>query len=156
MKNKVYSSKFAASFSLISIIVFTITEIANLYFLISNLISGEDVLFEIIMFVGFLPFLLLYLFMGNRFGYIVTYDAEKNTIYRKGLIFGYKYQIKVDDIQDIVIATFPKETTYYILIDPYNKKYEGGYKESFIRIEKNDENLKFIMSFWNKPIKSTN
>lgn len=152
MKNKVYSSKFAASFSLISIIVFTITEIANLYFLISKLISGEDVLFEIIMFVGFLPFLLLFLFIGNRFGYVVTYDAEKNTIYRKGLIFGYEYQIKIEDIQDIVIATFPKETKYYVFIDPYNKKYEGGYKESYIRIEKTDKNLRFIMMFWNKPI----
>ena len=58
----------------------------------------------------------------------------------------------VEDIQDIVIATFPKETKYYVFIDPYNKKYEGWYKESYIRIEKTDKNLRFIMMFWNKPI----
>lgn len=70
------------------------------------------------------------------------------------MICGYKFQVKIDDIQDIIIAEFPKETTYYVFIDSYNTKFEGGSKKSFIRIEKNDKNLKFITQFWDKPIKN--
>lgn len=152
MKNKVYSSKFAAIFSLIFISLFIIIEAINVYSLINSLIYQNDILLEIIMIIGFLPFIILLGFVANRFGYLVIYDSVNNTLSRRGLICGYKFQIKIDDIQDVIIATFPKETTYYVFIDSYNTKYEGGLKKSFIRIEKNKENLKFIVQFWNKPI----
>ena len=152
MKNKVYSSKFAAIFSLIFISLFIIIEAINVYSLINSLIYQNDILLEIIMIIGFLPFIILLGFVANRFGYLVIYDSVNNTLSRRGLICGYKFQIKIDDIQDVIIATFPKETTYYVFIDSYNTKYEGGLKKSFIRIEKNKENLKFIVQFLNKPI----
>lgn len=154
MKNKVYSSKFAAIFSLIFISLFIIIEAINVYSLISSIIYQNDILFEIIMIIGFLPFIILLGFVANRFGYLVIYDSVNNTLSRRGLICGYKIQIKIDDIQDIIIATFPKETTYYVFIDSHNTKYEGGSIKSFIRIEKNEENLKFIAQFWDKPIKN--
>ena len=152
MKNKVYSSKFAAIFSLIFISLFIIIEAINVYSLINSLIYQNDILLEIIMIIGFLPFIILLGFVANRFGYLVIYDSVNNTLSRRGLICGYKFQIKIDDIQDVIIATFPKETKYYVFIDSYNTKYEGGLKKSFIRIEKNKENLKIIKQFWNKPI----
>ena len=154
MINKVYSSKVAAIFSLIFLILFIVIEIINVCLLISDIMYKNDILFEIIMIIGFLPFIILVGFIANRFGYLVIYDVDKNMLYRRGLICGYKFQIKINDIQDIIIATFPKETTYYIFIDDYNVKYEGGSNKSFIRIEKNDINLKFITQFWNKPIKN--
>ena len=153
-KSKVYSSKFAAIFSLILISLFIIIETINVYSLISSIIYQNDILFEIIMIIVFLPFIILLGFVANRFGYLIVYDSINNTLSRRGLICGYKFKIRVDDIQNIIIATFPKETTYYVIIDPYNTKYDGGSKKSFIRIEKNEKNLKFIAQFWDKPIKN--
>lgn len=154
MKNKVYSSKFAAIFSLIFMSLFIVIELINVYLLISDIINKNDILFEIIMTIGFLPFIILLGFVANRFGYLIIYDSVNNTLSRRGLICGYKFEIRVDDIQDIIIATFPKETTYYVIVDPHNTKYDGGSKKSFIRIEKNEKNLKFIAQFWDKPIKN--
>lgn len=154
MKNKVYSSKFAAIFSLIFMSLFIVIELINVYLLISDIINKNDILFEIIMTIGFLPFIILFGFVANRFGYLVIYDSVNNTLSRRGLICGYKLIIKVDDVQDIIIATFSKETTYYVFIDSHNTKYDGGSEKSFIRIEKNEENLKFIAQFWDKPIKN--
>ena len=90
----------------------------------------------------------------NRFGYKITYNEDERTIQRKGFICGYKYIVKIEDIKNIVTATFPKETTYYVIIDSHNTKYDGGSKKSFIRIEKNEDNLKFIKQFWDKPIEN--
>ncbi len=91
MINKVYSSKFVSFFSLISIGIFMIIEVIYIFLLISNLINKNDILFEIIMIIGFLPFLVLVGFIANRFGYIVIYDDKNNMLCRRGLICGYKY-----------------------------------------------------------------
>lgn len=154
MRKKVYSSKFAANFYIIFMSLVIVIELINVYLLISDIINKNDILFEIIMTIGFLPFIILLGFIANRFGCFVIYDSVSNTLSRRGLICGYKLKIKVDDVQDIVIATFPKETTYYVFIDSHNTKYEGGSKKSFIRIEKSEDNLKFIKQFWDKPIKN--
>lgn len=152
MKNKVYSSKFTAIFSLIFMSLFIVIELINVYSLINNIIYKNDILFEIIMTIGFLPFIILFGFVANRFGYLVIYDSVNNTLSRRGLLCGYKLTINIDDVQDIIIGTFSKETTYYVFIDSRSIKYDGGSKKSFLRIEKNEENLKFIAQFWDKPI----
>ena len=154
MKNKVYSSKFAAIFSLIFMSLFIVIELVNVYSLINNIIYKNDILFEIIMTIGFLPFIILFGFVANRFGYLVIYDSVNNTLSRRGLLCGYKLTINIDDVQDIIIGTFSKETTYYVFIDSRSIKYDGGSKKSFIRIEKNENNLKFIRQFWDKTIKN--
>lgn len=154
MKNKVYSSKFAAIFSLIFMSLSIVIELINVYSLINNIIYKNDILFEIIMTIGFLPFIILFGFVANRFGYLVIYDSVNNTLSRRGLLCGYKLTINIDDVQDIIIGTFSKETTYYVFIDSRSIKYDGGSKKSFLRIEKNEENLKFISQFWDKPIKN--
>ena len=137
MITKVCSNKLAAVVSIVGIVMFTIALIGSL---------------KIFYGVAFLPFILLCVLVGNRLAYIVTYDAEKNILYRKGLFFGYKYQLNVEDIEDVVTRSDPKEGMSYILVDPYNNRYHGCYKNSFIRLEQNDKNLKFIRQFWNKPI----
>lgn len=155
MIKKVYSYKFGAVISLTATGMCIIAEIISVYSLISSLMNDKDTLLETIIIVGFLPMLLLAIFIANRLAYVVAYDEEKNIIYRKGLICGYKYQLKIEDIQDIITVTFPKETTFYILVDPYNTRYDGGFKQSFIRLEKTDTSRNFIMQFWNKPIIKT-
>ena len=47
MTNKVYSSKFAAIFSLIFMSLFIVIELVNVYSLINNIIYKNDILFEI-------------------------------------------------------------------------------------------------------------
>ena len=107
-----------------------------------------------VLFVEFSCFISLLLLMLNRFGCKIIYNEEEKMIIRKGFICGYKYQLKIEDIKEIIIASFPKETTYYVLIDYTNTKYDGGSKKSFIRIEKNEKNQSFIKQFWDKPIKN--
>ena len=85
MITKVCSNKLAAVVSIVGIVMFTIALIGSL---------------KIFYGVAFLPFILLCVLVGNRLAYIVTYDAEKNILYRKGLFFGYKYQLNVEDIEE--------------------------------------------------------
>lgn len=153
MRKKVYSFKLATIFSLSSVVIFTIAEIISKVFLINNLGKKNIIFLGIFFIIGLLLFLCFSIFMANRWGCIVKYDPKNNTLIRKGLICGYKYQVKIEDIQYIGVATFPKETTYYVFVDSHNTKYEGLSKKSFIRIEKNEINLEFIKQFWDKPIK---
>jgi hypothetical protein len=155
MTSKAYSSKFAIKFGIFSFIVSTFLEILAICLLINGLINHQKIIFEVLIIFVFLPPMLFSLFMTNRFGYFVIYDASTKTLYRKGAIVGYKCQVKIDDIQDVVVMTFPKETTYYVIVDSFHNKYDGGYITSFIRIEKTEQNLNFINQFWSEPIKET-
>ncbi len=155
MIKKTCSFKFVAVFSIFAIVIFTIPVIAWGCALIEGLINSDDMAWQVVMIMVFLSFSLLGVFVGNRVGYTVIYNAETNMLYRRGLFGGYKYELKIEDIQDIVIAEFYKETTYYVLIDPYNTEYGGGTKKSFIRLEKTSKNHAFIKQFWHKPIIKT-
>ena len=153
---KVYSNKFMVYFLSFGVFLFSIFSIICAFSLISNIMYGKKnviIVYSILLF-GFICFLSLFLFSLNRFGCKIIYNANEGIIIRKGFICGYKYQLKIDDIKEVIIATFPKETTYYVIVDLYNTKYDGGSKKSFIRIEKNENNLKFIKQFWDKPIKN--
>ena len=153
---KVYSCRFIIYLSFFGIVLFSFPTIVSVFYLFNSIINYQTnmimVYFGLI--VGFSCFIFLFLLMLNRFGCKIIYNEEEQIIIRKGFICGYKYQLKIDDIKEIIIATFPKETTYYVIVDLYNTKYDGGSKKSFIRIEKNESNLKFIKQFWDKPIKN--
>ena len=153
---KVYSNKFMVYFVSFGVFFFSIFSIICFFSLISNIMYGKKnviIVYSILLF-EFICFLSLFLFSLNRFGCKIIYNEKEQIIIRKGFICGYKYQLKIDDIKEVIIATFPKETTYYVIVDLYNTKYDGGSKKSFIRIEKNENNLKFIKQFWDKPIKN--
>lgn len=153
---KVYSCRFIIYLSFFGIVLFSFPTIVSVFYLFNSIINYQTnmimVYFGLI--VGFSCFIFLFLLMLNRFGCKIIYNEEEQIIVRKGFICGYKYQLKIDDIKEVIIATFPKETTYYVIVDLYNTKYDGGSKKSFIRIEKNENNLKFIKQFWDKPIKN--
>ena len=153
---KVYSCRFIIYLSFFGIVLLSFPTIVSVFYLFNSIINSQTnmIMVYLGLIVGFSCFIFLFLLMLNRFGCKIIYNEEEQIIIRKGFICGYKYQLKIDDIQDIVIATFPKETTYYVIVDLYNTKYDGGSKKSFIRIEKNENNLKFIKQFWDKPIKN--
>lgn len=154
MKQTVYSSKILVFVFLVSTLLFLGVELVAICFLIKSLINHTVIsLLALIIIVVFLPFLLLSIFMLNRLGCKITYDKTNKLLIRSGFLCGYSYQINIADIKDIITATFPKETTYFVLIDSIGTKYNGGYKKSFIRIEKNEKNHQFIKQFWDKPIK---
>ena len=153
---KVYSCRFIIYLSFFGIVLFSFPTIIFIFYLFDSIVNHKMNL--IVAWLGLIIvsscFIYLFLLMLNRFGCKIIYNEEEQIIIRKGFICGYKYQLKIDDIKEIIIATFPKETTYYVIIDPYNTKYDGGSEKSFIRIEKNENNLKFIKQFWDKPIKN--
>ena len=153
---KVYSCRFIIYLSLFGIVLFSFPTIVSVFYLFNSIMNYQTnmIMVYLGLIVGFSCFIFLFLLMLNRFGCKIIYNEEEQIIIRKGFICGYKYQLKIDDIKEVIIATFPKETTYYVIIDPYNTKYDGGSKKSFIRIEKNENNLKFIKQFWDKPIKN--
>ena len=154
MKN-IYAHKTVIYISFLGLILFAIAIIVCVISMFSGIRSGQSNIMIAYMFLtlGFLAFFVLFAFILNRLGCKVTYDQDKKIICRKGFFCGYNYQIKVEDIREIIIVMFPKETTYFVLVDSFNTKYDGESKKSFIRIEKTEENLDFIKQFWDKPIK---
>lgn len=153
---KVYSCRFIIYLSFFGIVLFSFPTIVSVFYLFNSIINYQTnmIMVYLGLIVGFSCFIFLFMLMLNRFGCKIIYNADERIIMRKGFICGYKYQLKIDDIKEVIIATFPKEATYYVIVDLYNTKYDGGSKKSFIRIEKNENNLKFIKQFWDKPIKN--
>lgn len=151
---RVYSSKITIFFSFFCIVIFSAILIFSTVELISGALQGKmNIVFVgLVVIIGCIGFIFLSAITLNRCGYKVIYDRENNIIYREGFICGYKCHVNVDDIKEIIIAPFPREDTYYVLVDSVNKRYDGGFKDSFIRIEKTERNREFIKQFWNKPI----
>ena len=152
MIKKVYSSKFEAVFVIVCFVIFAIIEVIFIGALINGLIKNETIQDHLLAVIGIAVYLALILFLGNRSAYTVTYNRKEKTLYRKGLFWGYEYQLKVEDIEDVVIGKFYKEGTFFVLVDPYNNRYDSCHKKSFIRLQVNDQNRDFIELFWHKPI----
>ena len=151
---KVYSNKTVVYMSIFGIALVAVFIICSIVALISEVLNGENNLAFVygVLTVGSFLFLVMFLFILNRLGYKVIYDNDKKVIYRKVFICGYLYELKVEDIKEVITVTFPMEADFYVLVDSVNTKYDGGSKNSFIRIEKKKENYDFIKQFWDKPI----
>lgn len=97
-------------------------------------------------------FTLAYSFLFNRIACVVWFDEKTDKICRRGFFFGFNYCLKRSQIKDIVIATIPKQTKFFVIVDERNHSFEGLSKESYIRLEYNPRNRVFIQKFWNKPL----
>lgn len=150
MKNKVYSSRFIVYLSLFAIGVFFIILFVTVYQISLNPTKTSVYIPTIFI---LLLYLLFFCFLLNRLGYRITYDNKSRTLYRKGFIYGYFHKIEIDDIKEIISVPYPKERTYYVIIDSNQSIFDGGYKKSYLRMEKTNKNKKFIEQFWDKPIK---
>ena len=122
-------------------------------FMLSNINRNNIVAVCIILIMGFTLFLALGIIALNRGGSTITYDRDRNILYRKGYICGYESQVLVDEITEIIIVQLPKEPVSYIFVDLSHTKYDGFSKKSFFKIEKTRKNREFIEQFWDKPIK---
>jgi hypothetical protein len=122
-------------------------------FMIFNMHKNNIVVVCIVLIIGFASFLALGITALNRGGCTITYDASNNTLYRKGYIYGFKSQLAVAEITEIIVVQLPKEPKSYVLVDTTHTMYWGFDKKSFFKIEKTKKNQEFIEQFWNKPIK---
>ena len=145
---KVYSDKSSIVICIFGLILFTTIAVCASF--VPAFVNEPIILISYISFFTLLD--ILCLFGLNRWGYKIFYDKEKNIIYRRGFLFGYKYQINLNDLIGVMEVSFPRENTFYILVDSKNTKYDAGYKKSFIRIKKTENNLEFIRLFWDKQI----
>ena len=152
MIRKVYSSKIEAVVSIFCIVLLASFMIVSICNLINGFAQSEDIIEYIAEIIIFSFLISLCILWGNREAYTVTYNHKEKMLYRRGFFFGYKYQLKVEDIEEVVIGTFYREGTYYILVDPYNNRYDACYKKSFIRLQATDKNREFIELFWHRPI----
>ena len=151
---RVYSNRVIIHFSIFGIVFFSIAAIISVFLFIDSITNVQTnvIIVYLILVIEFTFFVSLFFFILNRFGCKILYNANEGVIKRKGFICGYEYQLKIEDIMEIIITSVHWETTYYVFIDSINTKYNSGSKKSFIRIEKNENNLKFIKQFWDKPI----
>lgn len=150
MKNKVYSSRFVIYLSLFTISVLLIVLFACVY---QVFIHPAKIFVYISIVIALLLWLIFFCFILNRLGYRITYDNKSRTLYRKGFIYGYFHKVEIDDIKAIISVPYPKERTYYVIIDSNQSIFDGAYKKSYLRMEKTNKNKKFIEQFWDKPIK---
>lgn len=80
-----------------------------------------------------------FLIFTNRMACWICFDD--NYIYRKGFFCGFKYKLNTNEITNVISYTFLREFNYIVIIDNYQKEYEGFSKRSFIQFEKNKKNL---------------
>ena len=150
MKNKIYSSRFIVYLSLFAIcflVVILFVSICQISLYPTKAPAYIPIIIILLLWLSFFCFLL------NRLGYRITYDNKSRTLYRKGFIYGYFHKIEIDDIKEIISVPYPKERTYYVIIDSNQSIFDGAYKKSYLRMEKTNKNKKFIEQFWDKPIK---
>ena len=88
----------------------------------------------------------------NREGCIITYDKDKQTLTRRGYLYGFKSTIEIKDIQRVAKVYLYKQGNYYILIDNNHSKYDGIYKSSYFGFVCSKESKEFIEQFWNEPL----
>ena len=140
-------------FALVAIIYFSILYFSSLQRIdIGAFVIGIS--FGLVLMI-FAALLVIGVFMLNRGCCKVIYDSDTQTIYRKGFICGYKYELKVENIKEIFVAPLPRDCTCFVIVDDVNYQYELT-KKSFIQLQKTKYNHTFIKQFWNKPITEYN
>ncbi len=125
-------------FSIVAAILFR----ANLGLFIMEIISAVIFFFASVALIVF----------TNRVGCKVWFDNGTNELCRRGLFCGFAFRLNVNEIQDVVVATIPRQAKFIVFIDTENTSMEGLYKKSYVRLEYNAENIAYIQAFWNKPI----
>ena len=148
----VYSSRGNVYGLWLGIVLFAILLLCSLGFMLSNMNQNNIVIVSVILITSYASIIAFFIIALNREGCTITYDRDKNMLYRKGYIHGYESQISVEEITEIIIVQLPKEKSYYVFVDPSHTKYFGFYKKSFFKIERTKKHQEFIEQFWDKEI----
>ena len=161
MVKKIYASMTGVYVTLFGCLIFLFFTILCISVIIFETIVNElNFLWIDFVFVAFFSFCVsACVFFLNRCGCQVIYDSGEDVITRRGFICGFGYQLKVEDIKEIISVQPPRSGVVYILVDSSKTEYDGFLKysglskKSFIQIDKNDKSKEFIEQFWDKPIK---
>ncbi len=151
---KVFSSKTLLNFGLfvfVEMLIFVVLALTLFATQFGQSNFYQKVLYGVLIGTS-IVFTLAYSFLFNRIGCIVWFDEKADTICRRGFFFGFNYCLKRSQIKDIVVATIPKQTKFFVIVDESNHSFEGLSKRSYIRLEYNPKNRVFIQKIWNKPL----
>ena len=136
---KIISSRSWLAITLCGTLLFGIAFAGSLYFLLQNVITkGNGWLGFLILSSGHLLFLIFSLIALNRLSCTVWYDDV--SIGRRGLLFGFKHQIYIHEIKEVIIVSVSKQGRYVVVIDDFGKSFEGISKKSYIRFEYTEKN----------------
>ena len=139
---KIISSKSWLLINLSGTLCFGCVFVYGFCMLLQSVISKSP-LWSIFFLLSVFSLLILALFIValNRLSCIVWYDGT--SIGRRGLLFGFKHQLAVREIEDVVIVTVPKQARYVVVIDNYCSDMEGLSKRSYIRFEHTEKTKEF-------------
>ena len=87
------------------------------------------------------------LIIFNRIVTIVTYDPTKESIYRKGLFWGFRKELRIADIIRTEVRKIPKEQEYILLIDKEMPYYNSLSPDMPIRIPNTAKGRAFVAEF---------
>ena len=89
------------------------------------------------------------LLLYNRIVTIVTYDPEKEIVSRRGLIWGFRRELRVSQILRTEVRMIPKEQEYILLLDREVPLHVGSLSpEMPIRIPNTAKGRAFLALFW--------
>ncbi len=143
---KIVSSYFFLFFGILGIVIILETIPLMWNAISSHFVSREEVVNFVMYAVGDL-LILTFMFGLNRLAFWVWY--ENGVIKSRGLFFGFKKEVRVEDITKIEIVTFFKDGAYFVLIDGKSRNgYDRVKKDSFIFIPQSQKNRQFIRTFW--------
>lgn len=140
---KIISSKTWLLINLLGTLCFGSVFVYSFYMCMQSVLRKNSlwIIFFILLLFSLL-ILTLFLVSLNRLSCIIWYDGTH--IGRKGLLFGFKYQIHLQEIKDIVIVSVPKQGQYIVIIDNSGNNVEGLSKKSYLRFEYTEKNKEFI------------
>ena len=92
-------------------------------------------------------FIFSFIFL-NRDGYRLV--LENGIIKRKGLFFGYKGEVKVDEITQIATTNFIGFGAYYVLKDSSDKKIDYFSSKCYLVVRKDKKGEEFLHKIFDK------
>ena len=139
---KIVSSKSWLLINLCGTLCFCFVFVYALFMFLQSVSAKENLwLIFCILMVASLLILMLFVMALNRLSCIVWYDGI--SIGRKGLLFGFKHQIYVQEINTVIVTSVPKQGQYVVVIDNFCNSDEGLSKKSYIRFEYTEKNRDF-------------
>lgn len=88
---------------------------------------------------------------ANRLTTIVSYDPIKETVTRRGLLWGFRLELRIADIVRTETRFFYREGEYILLIDKRERHnlYEGLSPDMPIRVPNTAKGRAFVALFYN-------
>ena len=148
MKKRIIASKFWIIFGAFGCALFLSTAVAAAWRAVADLLRGDDreLWFAALAVPFFVILAVIDFILMNRFACVVTHDYRR--IERRGLLFGFRYGVDLNDVTKVVVFTMPRAGRYIMLIDKNRRSTDPASRDSYIRFEYNEKNFAFIREIW--------